>query len=40
MGETRRKNPELIALAAKYSEMFPIASVHRYHKTAAADSGV
>jgi hypothetical protein len=30
MAQTRRKNDELIALAAKYPEMFPIASVHPY----------
>jgi hypothetical protein len=33
MAETRRKNDELIALAAKYPEMFPIASVHRRRST-------
>ena len=35
--ETRRKNDELIALAAKYPEMFPIASVHPYDGQAALD---
>ncbi len=35
MAETRRKNDELIALAAKYPEMFPIASVHPYDDEAA-----
>jgi len=35
--ETRRKNDELIALAAKYPEMFPIASVHPYDDQAALD---
>jgi predicted TIM-barrel fold metal-dependent hydrolase len=37
MAETRRKNDELIALAAKYPEMFPIASVHPYDDQAALD---
>ena len=37
MVETRRKNDELIALAAKYPEMFPIASVHPYDDQAALD---
>jgi predicted TIM-barrel fold metal-dependent hydrolase len=37
MAETRRKNDELIALAAKYSEMFPIASVHPYDDQAALE---
>jgi uncharacterized protein len=37
MAETRRKNDELIALAAKYPEMFPIASVHPYDGRAALD---
>lgn len=37
MLETRRKNDELIALAAKYPEMFPIASVHPYDDRAALD---
>jgi uncharacterized protein len=37
MAETRRKNDELIALAAKYPEMFPIASVHPYDDSAALD---
>lgn len=37
MAETRRKNNELIALAAKYPEMFPIASVHPYDDQAALD---
>ena len=35
--ETRRKNDELIALAKKYPEMFPIASVHPYDDQAALD---
>ena len=35
--ETRRKNDELIGLAAKYPEMFPIASVHPYDGQAALD---
>jgi len=35
--ETRRKNDELIALAAKYPEMFPVASVHPYDDQAALD---
>jgi uncharacterized protein len=37
IAETRRKNDELIALAAKYPEMFPIASVHPYDDQAALD---
>src|SRR5580693_7559782 len=37
MAETRRKNDELIALAAKYPDMFPIASVHPYDDQAALD---
>ena len=37
MAETRRKNDELIALAAKYPEMFPIASVHPYDDQAALE---
>jgi predicted TIM-barrel fold metal-dependent hydrolase len=37
MAETRRKNDELIALAAKHPEMFPIASVHPYDNQAALD---
>src|ERR1700722_10214628 len=37
MAETRRKNDELIALAAKYPEMFPIQSVHPYDDQAALD---
>jgi predicted TIM-barrel fold metal-dependent hydrolase len=37
MAETRRKNDELIALAAKYPEMFPIASVHPYDGQGALD---
>jgi hypothetical protein len=37
MTETRRKNDELIGLAAKYPEMFPIASVHPYDDQAALD---
>lgn len=37
MVETRRKNDELIALATKYPEMFPIASVHPYDDQAAID---
>ena len=37
MAETRRKNDELIALAKKYPEMFPIASVHPYDDQAALD---
>jgi predicted TIM-barrel fold metal-dependent hydrolase len=37
LAETRRKNDELIALAAKYPEMFPIASVHPYDDQAALD---
>ena len=37
MAETRRKNDELIALATKYPEMFPIASVHPYDDQAALD---
>ena len=37
VAETRRKNDELIALAAKYPEMFPIASVHPYDDQAALD---
>jgi uncharacterized protein len=37
MAETRRKNDELIALAAKYPEMFPIASVHPYDDQVALD---
>ena len=37
MEETRRKNDELIALASKYPEMFPIASVHPYDDQAALD---
>jgi hypothetical protein len=35
MAKTRRKNDELIALAAKFPEMFPIASVHPYDDQAA-----
>jgi hypothetical protein len=35
--ETRRKNDELIGLAAKYPEIFPIASVHPYDDQAALD---
>ena len=35
--ETRHKNDELIALASKYPEMFPIASVHPYDDQAALD---
>jgi uncharacterized protein len=37
LDETRRKNDELIALAAKYPELFPIASVHPYDDQAALD---
>jgi predicted TIM-barrel fold metal-dependent hydrolase len=37
IAETRRKNDELIALAGKYPEMFPIASVHPYDDQAALD---
>src|SRR5215467_16174693 len=37
MAETRRKNDELIALAQKHPEMFPIASVHPYDDQAALD---
>lgn len=37
LAETRRKNDELIALADKYPEMFPIASVHPYDDQAALD---
>jgi len=37
MAETRHKNDELIALAEKYPEMFPIASVHPYDDQAALD---
>ena len=37
MAQTRRKNDELIALAKKYPEMFPIASVHPYDDQAALD---
>lgn len=37
IAETRRKNDELIALVAKYPEMFPIASVHPYDDQAALD---
>jgi len=37
VAETRRKNDELIALAAKYPEMLPIASVHPYDGQAALD---
>jgi predicted TIM-barrel fold metal-dependent hydrolase len=37
MAETRRKNDELIALAVKYPEMFPIASVHPYDDQDALD---
>jgi predicted TIM-barrel fold metal-dependent hydrolase len=37
MAETRRKNDDLIALATKYPEMFPIASVHPYDDQAALD---
>jgi predicted TIM-barrel fold metal-dependent hydrolase len=37
IAETRRKNDELIALASKYPEMFPIASVHPYDDQAALD---
>jgi predicted TIM-barrel fold metal-dependent hydrolase len=37
IAETRRKNDELIGLAAKYPEMFPIASVHPYDDQAALD---
>ena len=37
MAETRRKNDELIALTAKYPEMFPIASVHPYDDQAALE---
>ena len=37
VAETRRKNDELIALAAKYPEMFPIASVHPYDDQSALD---
>ena len=37
MAQTRRKNDELIALAQKYPEMFPIASVHPYDDQAALD---
>jgi predicted TIM-barrel fold metal-dependent hydrolase len=37
VAETRRKNDELIALAAKHPELFPIASVHPYDDQAALD---
>src|SRR3979411_969633 len=37
MAKSRRQNDELIALAAKYPEMFPIASVHPYDDQAALD---
>jgi hypothetical protein len=37
VAETRRKNDELIALAKKFPEMFPIASVHPYDDQAALD---
>jgi predicted TIM-barrel fold metal-dependent hydrolase len=37
MDQTRRKSDELIALAAKYPEMFPIASVHPYDDQSALD---
>ncbi len=37
LAQTRRKNDELIALATKHPEMFPIASVHPYDDQTALD---
>lgn len=37
IAQTRAKNDELIALAAKYPELFPIGSVHPYDDQAALD---